>query len=119
MADLKLKQNGLRFLDSRGGDILLADPRLEMQLLFTSEFLERAKEDPQKMMLLGKKLMEFLKRHTEARWKRIQEELQEIGKIDAMFADKYKGQYFKQNIDALRKCEKDIYFWHKDHAQNN
>lgn len=119
MADLKLKQNGLRFLDSRGGDVLLADPRLEMQLLLTSEFLERAKEDPQKMTLLGHKLLDFLERHTAARWERVEKELEDIKRTDAEFVSKYVQKLEARTIDDLRKCEKDIYFWNKDHAQNN
>ena len=116
MANLKLMQNGLRFLDSRGGDFLIVDPRLEMQLLFTSEFLQQAEEDPQKMMMLGKKLFDFLAKHTEARWRRVESDL--IG-LPQEFVDKYLPRLKTRTIDDLRKCEKDLFFWHKDHAKTN
>lgn len=117
MADLKLKQNGLRFLDSRSGDILIADPRLEMNLLFTSEFLEKAEGDPQKMMIMGRKLLDFLSRHTEARWKFVEKQLNELKRVDPEFVSKYLTKIQRRTIDDLRKCEKDIYFYQKDHAQ--
>lgn len=116
MADLKLKQNGLRFLDSRSGDILLADSRLEMQLLLTSEFLTKAKEDPQKMTLLGHKLLDFLERHTIARWRYVEKTLEEIKRSNEDFVSKYVGQMERRTIDDLRKCEKDIYFYQKENA---
>lgn len=117
MADLKLKQNGLRFLDSRSGDILIADARLEMNLLFTSEFLDKAEDDPQKMMILGKKLLDFLERHTEARWNYVEKQLNDIKRTDPDFVSKYLSKIQHRTIDNLRKCEKDIYFYQKDHAQ--
>lgn len=107
MADLKFKQNGLRVLDSRAGDLLIADPRLDVQIMFTAEYLKLATEDPQKMAALGRRLVEFITRHTERRWKRVEEDL----KAAPTIRERNKMKLKTRTIDDLRKIEKEIYFY--------
>lgn len=117
MADLKYQQNGLRILDSRGGDLMIVDPRLNATCVFTAEFLKQTEEDPQKMAWLGKKFFDFLKRHTALRWKEVKKQLTNID--DQKFITRMNSLVAAGSIDALRKIEKDIYFWKKNHERNS
>lgn len=117
MADLKFKQNGLRVLDSRSGDLMIVDPRLNMTCMFTAEFLKQAEEDPQKMAWLGKKFFDFLAKHTEARWRIVKSELDTIA--DVKFKSRMMIHVQADTIEALRKIEKDIFFFKQKNAQNS
>lgn len=110
--DLKFQKNGLRVLDSRGGDLLIADPKFNVQILFTAEFLKLAKSDPQKMAVLGKKLTDFIDRHTERRWKKVLEDLRRLSKIPENNSFVFRMMKFtkEENIDNLRKLEKEIFY---------
>lgn len=112
--DLKFKQNGLRILDSKEGDLLIADPRLDIQLMITSEFLEELKTDPQKICWLGRKFWDFLQKHTVARWAQAQKDLIEIERADKAFVSRLQWRLKNKTIDDLRKIEKDIFFWKKE-----
>ncbi len=113
MSDLKFKQTGLRVLDSREGDLLIADPRLNLQLMLTSEFLAVANEDEQKLQWLGRKFLDFMAKHTEARWKMAIKEIREIEAEDPQFVQHLLARVRsdKGTIEDLRKIEKDIFFW--------
>lgn len=117
MTDLKLKQNGLRILDSRNGDLMIVNPALNISCLFTIEFINQAKEDPQKMSTLGKKFVEFVEAHTEARWRKVLTELSQI--TDNNFVSKMLPYVTLHTIDALRKIEKDIFFRKQKNAKND
>ena len=114
MADLKFKQNGLRILDSRNGDLLISDPKLNVQILFTAEYLKLASEDPQKMSALGRRMVEFVAKHTERRWNIIEKKFKEIGMNPRIgnieFIRKYEDKFKIKNMDNLRKLEKEIFY---------
>lgn len=130
MSDLKLRQNGLRILDSRNGDLMIVNPALNISCLFTFEFIDQAKEDPQKMATLGKKFVEFVEAHTEARWRKAKKEIFGV-KVDAngfafllsdddiAFGKKMQPYFDLHTIDALRKIEKDIFFRKQNHAKRD
>ena len=109
--DLKFRKSGLRILDSRFGDLLLADSDLNVTCMFTSEFLKQAQNDTHKMAWLGKKLLIFLEKHTAARWRHVEKELEKI--TDTKFTDRMRQFMKKKTIDSLRKIEKEIYFYKK------
>lgn len=125
MSDLKLKQNGLRILDSRNGDLMIVDPGRNMSCMFTIEYINQAIEDDQKMARLGKKFIDFVKAHTAARWKSVYNEIA-LGLISAGdnmkefdFFHKLQKIALAGGIDSLRKVEKDLYFRKQQNAKND
>lgn len=110
MADWKLKNNGLKFLDSKEGDLWLVDSRLKMNLVFRKEFLEKAKKNPVDMAKLGVKFLNFLEAHEKARFEAAKKSVEELE--DEKIKKLLRGK-LEEGIVGVRRVEKSLYFINK------
>lgn len=108
---MKFKNAGVRCLESFDGDILLTDYSLKHDMIITREEFKKAERNINSAYKLICRLKKYFERHIDLRWTETKKQLIEIAKIDKSFVRRKKDLIRKGDIAALKKLEKDIYFY--------
>ncbi len=111
MPNLKFKNVNVRMLESKEGDLLLVDLKTGVDTMLAQEFMDMAKDDDQKALMLGKRFLDFVEKHREARWREVKKELEALRKINNDFVTKLTRAYCDGTISDLRNIERAIYFF--------
>lgn len=109
---------GARVLESLNGDLMISDRDVEMDMIITNEIMKRAKDDPEKMKLIGEQFVKFYEKYKEERWNKVKLRLVEIGEEDAPWVQYRKNLLTEKTVGNLKILERDIFFWREDHGKN-
>ena len=112
---MKFKYAGIRCLESFGGDLLLTDTSLKHDLILSKDELKKASQDMNVSYRLASKLMKYFERHIDLRWQSVKVRLIKIGETDKAFVIRKRSLIKAGDISALKKLEKDIYFYEQDY----
>ena len=114
---MKFKKCGILLLESINGDVLLAAPDLKIDTMVTSELLDRAEVDDKKAIILARQFLNFIRKQRSDRWIQAKKDLIEIAEVDTGFVKRLKAHIEAETIEALRKIEKDIFFWKQENGK--
>jgi hypothetical protein len=111
MPKYNFRNVGARILESENGDFMLCDSTLRFDTIIVREAIESSGSMDSMALMIGKQVVNFLKKQREARFKIAEEKIKSIEIIDSYKA-KLLRIYLKEG--NLRKVEKDVYFFFND-----